>query len=142
MNTKWNMALVASLMLALGGSAMAEDKKADAKDAKKDDVKKVEAKVEKVADKKEMKAEKKAAKKMKKHGHMHKHHWCKHVDLNTMKMEKCQLGALIKAHKSDCSVGCSGGDHRPNANEAGDCSAWIWLPQGSCDKIEGGVVVH
>lgn len=59
-----------------------------------------------------------------------------------IKMEKCSIvGAdgkgLIKAGKADCASennSCSG------TNKVGDPKAWIYIPAGSCEKIQGGVV--
>lgn len=65
-----------------------------------------------------------------------------------LQMEKCQITGynkegkevgLIKAHKADCKSAkgsCAG------ENDAGDPLAWIYLPQGLCEKIEGSHVVQ
>lgn len=62
-------------------------------------------------------------------------------------MEKCQIVGynqageeigLIKEGMGDCPSAtstCSG------TNKAGDKKAWIYLPKGVCDKIQGGKVV-
>lgn len=62
-------------------------------------------------------------------------------------MEKCQLigfdkegkeVGLIKEGMTDChsmSTTCSG------SNKIGDKEAWLYLPEGICEKIEGGTVV-
>lgn len=73
----------------------------------------------------------------------HKHHHGKgrYRDMNTVKMEKCQLGAMIKAGMADGSSNCSSAMDA-NKNEAGDSGAWIWVIEGTCNKIEGGNVVQ
>lgn len=53
------------------------------------------------------------------------------------KMEKC--AGIVKAGKNDCqtsSSACAG-----TAKKDGQKDAWIYVPQGSCDKIVGGTVV-
>ncbi len=55
----------------------------------------------------------------------------------TMEKDGKKVG-LIKEGKSDCksaTSSCAG------QNKAGDASAWIYLPEGACGKIEGGEVV-
>jgi uncharacterized membrane protein len=52
-------------------------------------------------------------------------------------MEKC--AGVVKAGKNDCqtaSSACAG-----TAKKDGQPDAWIYLPQGSCEKIVGGKVV-
>lgn len=63
------------------------------------------------------------------------------------KGEKCKIvyngKGLIKAHKADCS-GKTGKNEKNSCagqNDAGDPNAWIFLPKGSCTKIEGGEVL-
>jgi uncharacterized membrane protein len=62
-------------------------------------------------------------------------------------MEKCQIigynkageeTGLIKEGMGDCPSAtstCAG------SNKAGDKKAWIYLPKGVCEKIQGGKVV-
>jgi uncharacterized membrane protein len=53
------------------------------------------------------------------------------------KMEKC--AGIVKAGKNDCqtsSSACAG-----TAKKDGQKDAWIYVPQGSCDKIVGGIVL-
>jgi uncharacterized membrane protein len=53
------------------------------------------------------------------------------------KMEKC--AGIVKAGKNDCqtsSSACAG-----TAKKDGQKDAWIYVPQGSCDKIVGGTVL-
>ncbi len=53
------------------------------------------------------------------------------------KMEKC--AGIVKAGKNDCQTSvsaCAG-----TAKKDGQKDAWIYVPQGSCDKIVGGAVV-
>ena len=62
-------------------------------------------------------------------------------------MEKCQIIGynqageeigLIKEGMGDCPSAtstCSG------TNKAGEKEAWIYLPKGACEKIQGGKVV-
>lgn len=50
------------------------------------------------------------------------------------KMEKCY--GISKAGKNDCQTNtsaCSG-----TAKKDGQKDAWIYVPQGTCDKIVGG----
>lgn len=56
-------------------------------------------------------------------------------------MEKCKIigsdgKSLIKAHMCDCAAGskysCAG------QNPVGDPDAWIFVPEGVCNKITGG----
>ena len=58
------------------------------------------------------------------------------------KGQKCRINSdgksLIRADKADCASknsSCAG------TNAAGDPNAWIYLPNGVCDSIEGGEVV-
>jgi len=58
-------------------------------------------------------------------------------------MEKCNIvdakgKGLIKANKGDCKSvknSCAG------QNAAGDPDTWVFVPQGLCDRIDGGKVV-
>lgn len=53
------------------------------------------------------------------------------------KMEKC--AGVAKAGKNDCGTAkssCAGTSSRDN-----DPDAWIYVPQGTCEKIVGGKVV-
>ncbi len=53
------------------------------------------------------------------------------------KMEKC--AGIVKAGKNDCqtsSSACAG-----TAKKDGQKDAWIYVPQGSCDKIVGGILL-
>lgn len=57
--------------------------------------------------------------------------------------QKCQINgpdgkSLIKAGKADCA---GGGNSCSGNNPEGDPSAWLYLPNGVCDKIKGGVLV-
>jgi uncharacterized membrane protein len=50
------------------------------------------------------------------------------------KMEKCY--GIVKAGKNDCqtsNTACAG-----TAKKDGQKDAWIYVPQGTCDKIVGG----
>jgi len=50
--------------------------------------------------------------------------------------EKCQ--GVAKAGKNDCGAnghGCAG-----QAQADGDKNEWIYVPEGTCEKIVGGVV--
>ena len=50
--------------------------------------------------------------------------------------EKCQ--GVVKAGMNDCGAnghGCSG-----NAKVDGDANEWIYVPEGTCEKIVGGEV--
>lgn len=69
------------------------------------------------------------------------------VHASEMSMEKCQIigfnkegkeVGLIKEGRADCHSATStcGG-----TNKGGEKSAWIYLPKGICQKIEGGTVV-
>jgi uncharacterized membrane protein len=52
-------------------------------------------------------------------------------------MEKC--AGVVKAGKNDCGTAkssCAGTSTRDN-----DPDAWIFVPQGTCEKIVGGKVV-
>jgi uncharacterized membrane protein len=59
-------------------------------------------------------------------------------------MEKCKIigssgEGLIKAKMCDCSTGkysCAG------QNPKGDPNAWIFVPKGICEKIEGGCLIQ
>jgi uncharacterized membrane protein len=59
----------------------------------------------------------------------------KHVDAPSFKAEKCY--GVAKAGKNDCaSMGnnsCGGSSKRD-----GDKKAWIFLPEGYCERIVGG----
>lgn len=53
------------------------------------------------------------------------------------KMEKC--AGIVKAGKNDCqtsSSACAG-----TAKKDAQKDAWIYVPQGTCDKIVGGTVL-
>ncbi|MGH8548872.1 MAG: BufA1 family periplasmic bufferin-type metallophore [Methylococcales bacterium] len=50
------------------------------------------------------------------------------------KPEKCY--GIVKAQKNDCktvSGSCAG-----SVSEDGQADAWVYLPQGTCEKIVGG----
>ncbi|MBX9621412.1 MAG: DUF2282 domain-containing protein [Alphaproteobacteria bacterium] len=59
------------------------------------------------------------------------------------KGEKCRINgpdgkSLIKAHMADCAAvnsSCAG------SNPEGDPNAYLYLPEGVCNKIKGGEVV-
>ena len=56
---------------------------------------------------------------------------------DTPKMEKC--AGISKAGKNDCqtsSSACAG-----TARKDGQKDAWIYVPQGTCDRIVGGIVL-
>jgi uncharacterized membrane protein len=51
------------------------------------------------------------------------------------KMEKC--AGIVKAGKNDCQTSnsaCAG-----SAKKDGQKDAWIYVPQGTCDRIVGGI---
>jgi uncharacterized membrane protein len=59
-------------------------------------------------------------------------------------MEKCKINGpdgkgLIKAGLADCAS--AAGNSCSGANQDGDPEAWIYVPQGVCEKIKGGCVV-
>jgi uncharacterized membrane protein len=59
------------------------------------------------------------------------------VAADAPKMEKC--AGIVKAGKNDCqtsSSACAG-----TAKKDAQKDAWIYVPQGTCDKIVGGTVV-
>ena len=52
--------------------------------------------------------------------------------------EKC--AGIVKAGMNDCGTskhGCAG-----QATTAGDKDEWIYVPEGTCDKIVGGTVTE
>jgi uncharacterized membrane protein len=50
------------------------------------------------------------------------------------KPEKCY--GIVKAQKNDCRT--SSGSCAGSASEDGQPDAWIYVPQGTCEKIVGG----
>jgi uncharacterized membrane protein len=52
-------------------------------------------------------------------------------------MEKC--GGIVKAGMNDCGTAkhsCAG-----QATKSGDKEEWVYLPQGTCEKIAGATLV-
>ncbi len=52
-------------------------------------------------------------------------------------MEKC--AGIVKAGKNDCGTSkhaCAG-----QSTQDGDSDEWLYVPEGTCDKIVGGKVV-
>ncbi|MDI9634858.1 DUF2282 domain-containing protein [Geitlerinema splendidum] len=59
------------------------------------------------------------------------------------KGEKCRIigpdgKSLIKAHMTDCAAA---GSSCAGSNPEGDPNAYLYLPEGVCNKIKGGEVV-
>lgn len=51
-------------------------------------------------------------------------------------MEKCY--GIVKAGKNDCAIKSQGTSCAGSAKQDNIHDAWIYLPQGSCEKIAGG----
>ena len=50
--------------------------------------------------------------------------------------EKCQ--GVVKAGQNDC--GANGHSCAGQAKVDGDANEWVYLPEGTCEKLVGGVV--